>query len=215
MTAKWSKTLEDRFSAAFAIPGFYRASKHVSDAGEPLDRYFDFDIVFRDPGFCRLAVQKLSENVKDRAAKERVDYIAFLEKRANTTGAITLAGALSIDTGIPHLIIRLRKDIPHERIKFPSEAGKEPLKDAKIVLITDYANTGRELQPAVRAVVNLGGKVAAVVVLVWVVEKFNKKGEMTEVGISDEMLSLIIPASKVEQIAQESKKILDEILATA
>ncbi len=198
MAIKWSTKLEDRFCVAFATPGFYRKSKHVGDAGVELD----FDIIFREPTFCRLAVQLLSEKVKAWAAKERVDYMAFLEKPANTTSAITLAGALSIDTGIPHLVIRLHKDIPHERIKFPEEAGAAPLKDAKVVLITDYANTGRELQPAVRAVVNLGGKVAAVVVLVWVEEQFNKNREMTEVGISDEMLSLIIPASEVEEICR-------------
>ncbi len=213
MVVHWSDKLEDRFSAAFAIPGFYRGSSFIGDAGVELDRYFDFDIAFRDPAFCRLAVELMSREVKAWAAKKRVDYIALLEKRANTTGALTLAGALTIHTGIPHLVVRLRKDIPHERIKFPQEAGEHPLKDANVVVLTDYATTGRELQPAVRAVENLGGKVVGVTVLVWNDQQFNKNGEMSEVGISERMLSLIIPASKVDQIAKESKEAVDAVLA--
>ena len=142
-----------------------------------------------------------------------MDYIAFLEKRANTTGALTLAGAISINTGIPSLIVRLRKDIPRERIKFPREAGDEPLKDANVILLTDYATTGKELQPAVKAVKNLGGKVIGVVVMVWDDRRFNKDREMSEVGISEEMLSLGIPASQAAQIATESKVTISAILA--
>lgn len=213
MTVHWSEKLEDRFSAAFAIPGVYRGSKHAGSSGILLERYLDFDVTFRDPAFCRLAVELLSQKVKACAAKKRVDYIAFLEKRANTTGALTLAGALTIHTGIPHLIVRLRKDVRDDRIKFPPEAGEHPLKDANVVLITDYATTGRELQPAVRAVEDLGGKVVGVVVLVWDDQRFNKKGEMSEVGISEEMLSLIVPASAAEQIATESAEALHAVLA--
>ena len=213
MVLRWSEKLEDRFAAAFAIPGFYRASSYIGDTGIPLERYFDFDVIYRDPAFCRLAVELLVREVKGRAAKERVDYIAFLEKQVNTTGALILAGALTIHTGISHLVVRLWKDIPQERIKFPKEAGEYPLKDANVVLLTDYVTTGRELQPAVRAVQNLGGKVVGVVVLVWDDERFNKRGEMSEVGISEGMINLVIPASRTEQIAKESKKVLDPILA--
>ena len=212
MVVRWSEKLEDRFAAAFAIPGFHKASTHVGDAGIPLLRYLDFDVVYRDPSFCRLAVELLGREVRAWAAKTRVDYIAFLEKRANTTGAIILAGALTIYTGIPHLVIRLRKDITHERIPFPAEAGDFPLKNANVVLLTDYATTGRELQPAVRAVRGLGGEVVGVVVLVWDDERFNRKGEMSEVGITEEMFSLLTPVSEVDQIAKESQKTLQTIL---
>lgn len=203
MVVRWSEKLEDRFSAAFAIPGFY----------SPESDCFDFDIILRDPAFCRLAVELLSREVNVWAAKERVDYIAFLEKRANTTGALTLAGALTIHTGIPHLVVRLRKDIPHERIKFSQAAGEYPLKDAKVVLLTDYATTGTKLQPAVKAVTSLGGKVIGIVVLVWDEERFNKNGEMSEVGITEEMISLVFTKSKAKQIAVKSKKVIDAILA--
>ena len=213
MAVSWSEKLEDRFSAAFAIPGFYRSSEHLGDAGIQLHSYFDFDLTFRDPAFCRLAVEVLSQKVKTWSVKARVDYIAFLEKRANTTGALALAGALTIHTGIPHLIIRLRKDIPHERIKFPQEAGEHPLKDANIVLVTDYATTGRELQPAIRVVENLGGKVVGVAVLVWDDQRFNKCGEMSKAGISEDMLSLVFPVSKVDQIARESNEAVKAVLA--
>lgn len=199
---RWSARLEDRLLAAFAIPGFYKEGPH---------RGFDFDFVFRDPSFCRLAVELLLREVKARAVKTQVHYIAFLEKRANTTGVLSLAGAVTIYIGIPHLIVRLRKDT-YERIKFPPEAGKLPLKDANLILLTDYTVTGRELQPAVRAVQERGGKVVGVVALVWDDKRFNKNGEMSEVGITGEMLSLITPASEVKRIAKESKKALQKIL---
>lgn len=213
MVVHWSEKLEDRFSAAFAIPGFYKASTHIGDAGVRLERYFDLDFLYRDPAFCRLAVEMLSAKVEAWAAKMRVDYIAVLEKRANTTGALILVGAITIHTGIPHLVIRIRKDIRDDRIKFPRGAGKYPLKDANIVLLTDFATTGRELQPAVRAVQDLGGNILGVLVLVWDDNRFNKTGEMSEVGITEEMINLIIPISKVEQIAKGSEDSIKAIFA--
>lgn len=193
MVVHWSEKLEDRFSTAFAIPGFLDATGG-----------FNFDIIFRDSAFCRLAVELLCREVKARSSKKRVDFIAFLEKQG--IGLLTLAGAVTIYTGIPNLIIG-------ERIKFVPEAGEFPLKDAEVVLLTEYIITGAEFQPAVKAIQELGGKVVKVIVLVWDAERFNKNGEMNEVGITEEMRSLLYPASEVERIAKESKKVLQPFLS--
>lgn len=213
MGAVWSDKPEDLLAAGFAIPGFYRASDHVGSTGVLLPRYFDCDLLFRDPALCRWAVETLTEKVTAVSEKGRVDYLGFLEKRANTTGALTLAGALTLSTGIAHLVIRLRKDIPHERIKFPKEAGPSPLADSNVVIITDYATTGQELQPAVTAVTHLGGTVSNVIVLVWDEQQFNKRGEMREVNIADDALTLVFRASEAEQRAKEAKKAFGSIFA--
>jgi orotate phosphoribosyltransferase len=150
-------------------PGVYRSSPLLSSSGQQIEVYHDFDLLVTDPLNSKDAVELFSDEIR----RIRIDFepdlslLGFIDKKANTTGAIALAGAISIETGIPYVPIRLWKDLPSERVKLPStDIGRpvsQKLLGEKLALITDHSTTGTELLDAVDAVDSLGGTVTDVI----------------------------------------------------
>lgn len=159
----WLATLDH-----FTTPGAFRRSTHASRMGLKREFYMDFDHVVHDPIQCEQIVRLIAERIQEIQSVHPVHAVGFLEKAdGGTTGALTIAGALSIFTRLPNLVVRLWKRIPSERIKLPpvfGQSASERLADMTVVLITDHSTSGDELVQAAKAVEHFGGKVEDVII---------------------------------------------------
>ena len=159
--------LRERLVNQARAPGVYRSTPLLPSSGEDIEVYHDFDLLVADPINARAVVEVFSEEIRRIDAEDEVTLLGFIEKSGNTTGAISLAGAISIETGIPQLAVRLWKDLPSERIKLPSledRPRKQKLLGENVVVVTDHSTTGIELLDAIETVHNLGGCVRDAVV---------------------------------------------------
>lgn len=149
-------------------PGVYRSTPLLSSSGSEIEVYHDFDLLVRDPINARDMVELLSGEIESIRAAHKVDLLGFIDKTGNTVGAIMFAAALSIETGIPHIEIRLWKHLPSERIKLPSTDDKRPisnkLRGSSVLIITDHSTRGTEVFDAIDTVEDLGGNVNDVIV---------------------------------------------------
>ena len=130
--------------------------------------YMDFDHVVHDPIQCEEIVRLIAERIEEIQSVHPVHAVAFIEKAdGGTTGALTIAGAVSIFTRLPNLVVRLWKGIPSERIKLPPVPGQsasERLAEMSVVVITDHSTSGDELVRAAEAVEHFGAKVEDVII---------------------------------------------------
>lgn len=159
----WLATLDH-----FRTPGAFRTSTHAYRMGLKGKFYMDFDHIVHDPIQCEEIVRLFAEKVEEIQAAHAVEAVGFLEKAdGGTTGALTIAGAVSIFTRLPNLVVRLWKGIPSERIKLPPVPGQSASKrlaDMSVVLITDHSTSGEELVRAVEAVAHFGARVEDVII---------------------------------------------------
>jgi len=171
----------DRFrrEAFVRIPGVVNENEHPLRTGEEQDYYIDFDPLINDPVECRAVVRWYTKTIRSILADHKIDVLGFIEKdrdSGGTTGAIRLAGALSMETGIPNLAIRLGKELPGERIKLRPRlrqtSSPPSLEGCIFVLLSDHSTTGSEGLRAVKAVEYFGGKVSDFVVYSLVGSKF-------------------------------------------
>lgn len=156
---------EQRFEQYYKVPGVIRGP-HAYRSGLVEDYYFDFDNIVCDPVRCELVAKWYIGEIKKLS--ESANYLIFLDKEegSGTIGAITLAGVISIETGIPYILVRLGKEIPSERVKFPVPTNKkeEVLKNLSGVLISDHCTFGDELLRAAEAIASVGGHIKHIIV---------------------------------------------------
>lgn len=147
------------------LPAFKSSVRSLKSGGKA-QWFFDVDPLLNDPIGCRNATLLYVEWLEKLARQKRVDCFASIEKAGGgTVGAIRLAGAISIYSGIPNIVIRLNKKIASEQIKLPPVDGrprKEQLQEAKVVIITDHTTTASEILNAARAIRRNGGEVTDV-----------------------------------------------------
>lgn len=153
----------------FNVPGAIKSSLRFFKSGGPEDYFFDIDYLLNDPVHCEAAVRLYVDLIQRIARQQRVDFLAFIEKptggqkaSGGTVGAIRIAGAISMYSGIPNVTVRLAKHLPSERIKVPYDLGKpqvEQLTGTNVILVTDHCSKGRELIGSVDAIEANGGKV--------------------------------------------------------
>jgi orotate phosphoribosyltransferase len=152
----------------FRTPGAFRTSRHASRMGLKRPFYMDFDHLVHDPVQCEEIVRLIAERIQEIHSSHPVHAVGFIEKaEGGTTGALTIAGAVSIFTRLPNLVVRLWKDIPSERIKLPPVRGQrssERLAGMNVVVVTDHSTTGDEVLRAARAVEYFGAKVEDVII---------------------------------------------------
>lgn len=159
--------LKERFQEYFTIPGVIKRSKHALKEGLIDKYYFDFDDVVCEPSRCEEVIDRYLLEIKK--VEGEPDFLAFLEKRegSGTVGAITLAGAISIETGVPFVLIRLGKELQLERVKFPIGVGEKKVgqfANLNGILISDHCTTGTELLKAIDAIKHIGGSISDVIV---------------------------------------------------
>lgn len=178
---EWPADLNKLFLRAYATPGF--CSRHWASEGKEIPYYYDFDLILQEPTHCRWALELMAERVRKIDAQQGgVSLLAFVEKRDNTVGAILLAGALSIETGIPNIVIRLRKAVPFERVKAGKVANEKPLARKRVVVVTDLVGTGRELVAVIKSISNLGGEVTGIITFILDKDRFDTSEALEEVN---------------------------------
>lgn len=151
----------------FKWPGVIRHSTHTWRGGKSGPRYVDFDFIVQDPMAAREVVSVFAFKVLEILNDRQVDFLGFIEKATGgTVGALQLAGAISIQTGIPTLLIRPSKELLFERVKHINNDDvplSTSLNGVDGVIITDHCSEGHEALQAIDIVQSLGAKVTDVI----------------------------------------------------
>ncbi len=119
-------------------------------SGKKSKFYVDMKLASTDPEILGLIAKEFAKNMADEA-----DFIAGME-----LGAVPLAVALSLETGLPYSMIRktARKHGTGSRIEGPSEG--------KAILVDDVATTGGSNVESIKSLVDEGVEVVQVMVVV-------------------------------------------------
>jgi orotate phosphoribosyltransferase len=147
------------------------ATPHGLDGGIIVkEQYLDFDLTIRDPVISLDVCQLYVDVIMLIRTKLVIDGLAFIKKddaaSSNTIGAIQLATLITThrEVQLPHIVVRLDKDIPHERVKFHNVVNYSSLLDGKsFVIITDHISRGFEILDTISSLESYGGRVAAVI----------------------------------------------------
>ena len=119
-------------------------------SGKKSKFYVDMKLASTDPEILSLIAKEFAKNMPDG-----IDFIAGME-----LGAVPLAVALSLETGIPYSMIR-KSDRKHgtvSRIEGPNNGNA--------VLVDDVATTGSSNIESIKALVDEGVEVTMVMVVV-------------------------------------------------
>jgi len=119
-------------------------------SGKKSNYYVDLKLASTDPSILSLISKEFSKLIP-----ENVDFIAGME-----LGAVPLATALSLETGIPYSMIRKsgREHGTGSRIEGP--------KNGRAVLVDDVATTGGSNMESVEILTDAGAEVAKILVVV-------------------------------------------------
>lgn len=164
------KQVSEKFITArkfFLEPGVLKASSHGFRKGSRDDYYFDIDYLLNDPIKCSIILSIYLRKIDCVIKKNRVDLIAFIDKASGgSVGAIRLASSISINTGIPNIIIRPGKEINFERVKVPFSKNKNAingvemgLQNKRVLVVTDHCTSGEEVLNVADVISENNGKV--------------------------------------------------------
>lgn len=119
-------------------------------SGKKSKFYVDMKLASTNPEILNCIAKEFARNIPDR-----IDFIAGME-----LGAVPLAVALSLETGIPYSMIRKsdRKHGTSSRIEGPNKG--------RAILVDDVATTGGSNIESVKALVDEGVEVIMVMVVV-------------------------------------------------
>jgi len=160
---------------ARATPGVLCGSLRGFRGGYSRSAYFDFDQYIRDPGHMVKATQYYVLILSYLVSKRGLDLLAFVKKNdmddTNTLGVIPLIGLICSDPSLrlPHVVVRLDRLLPHDRIKLDTARGRSRALEGRLVaVITDHVSRGEELYQAIVALKQYGAEVTdAVTFSVW------------------------------------------------
>ena len=124
--------------------------KFTLTSGKESSFYVDMKLASTNPGIFKLIAKEFARHLP-----KNVDFIAGME-----LGAVPLAVALSLETGIPYSMIR-----KSER-KHGTGSRIEGVSVGKAVLVDDVATTGGSNIESVKALVDEGVDVSMVMVVV-------------------------------------------------
>lgn len=161
---------------AFLLPGVVNESTHLLRTNRRHNYYLDIDPILANPVECERVVQWFAGLIWRIRAEHRespLDMLAFIEKdrdSGGTVGVLQIAGAISIATQTPYVVVRLGKELPSERIKYGrSHSGwkfEPPLNSRfsgrTFAVLTDHCTGGDEVFRASSVITDNGGKVSDV-----------------------------------------------------
>ena len=163
------------------------SSVHKLSSGGEADRYFDFDLLTREPFNIKTLTRNFAAKVNEINDKGEIDVLGFIQKQGNTTGVLVLAGAISMETGVSNIIVRLDKDLTLERIK-PNVVGNKPnpgiINGLRGVIITDYLTEAKEVTAAISALKKYGCNVKDIITFIERIDVSSpEKAALIETGI--------------------------------
>lgn len=152
----------DRYRRA---PGYASSSFHLLlHAEQGRDTFYDLDNLLSTPDAVQDVANQYRSVIERHREETRPSYLAFLEKPFGPVGTIVLAGHISIETGLPYILIRPRKEIVAEQVKLPSVTDTPAsLEGALGVLLVDHATMGDEIIQCVEIVKQRGGRIGLAV----------------------------------------------------
>lgn len=139
----------------------------LTDSGRS-SYFFDVDIVSSAPSpdvryITTWFVQKINE-VKRKVG--HIDYIAFIEKDSGPIGILSQKDLLVSKTQIPAIIVRVRRRLARAAIKGDFSLGRGlPIIDKTIVIISDVATSGSQIEKAVNPLRRYGANTPYAIVL--------------------------------------------------
>ncbi|MBU1168701.1 MAG: hypothetical protein KKD44_03965 [Proteobacteria bacterium] len=165
----------------FLEPGVLKASCHGFRIGSRDDYYFDIDNLLNDPIKCSIILSIYLQKINGILKKDRIDLIAFIDKASGgSVGAIRLASSISINTGIPNIIVRPGKEINFEKIKIPFskrpnaiDGIKKGLQKRKVLVVTDHCTSGIEVLNVAEDISENNGNVAYAITYTLREDKFH------------------------------------------
>lgn len=127
--------------------------KFILSSGKKSDYYVNMKMAITDPKILKTIAKIVSSQI----GEERIDKIA-----GPALGAVPIATAISLESGIPMLMIRKAKKGygTSELIEGTLQKGDS------IVVVEDVTTTGNSLLKAIRAIKENGGNVKRAVVVV-------------------------------------------------
>jgi len=134
----------------------------VHEGNSDLGHYYvDLDEVLLSPDATRNIINSYSGVVDELLSKDPdVTKLAFIEGDSGPVGAVVLAGALVDSTGLPGVIVRLRRRLVDASVK-----GALPIERTdRFIVISDVATSGAGVVEAVQKLRHLGGQVTHAVV---------------------------------------------------
>ncbi|KYK29580.1 MAG: hypothetical protein AYK23_01570 [Candidatus Proteinoplasmatales archaeon SG8-5] len=131
--------------------GAFRTGEFTLASGKTSDYYIDLRVAITKPDFLKKVVVAIGKLVSGH------DRIAGVE-----LSAVPIAAALSLETGIPYLMVRKgKKDHGTQNLV---EGGLSP--GDRVLFVEDTATTAGSLVNAIKAVREAGGEVDTAVVIV-------------------------------------------------
>lgn len=99
--------------------------------------------------------------IRDEDPDYSLDYLAFIQKPLeDNIGVIRLAAAISMGASLSHIIVQQGKELPSQRIKYPSATPiAERFPNYSFAMLTDHCTTGNEVLQSIDDVEASGGKV--------------------------------------------------------
>ena len=152
--------------------------KFTLSSGKESDYYVDMKRAITDPEI----LSQIAEIISDMISDDAIDRVA-----GPALGAVPIATAVALHSGIPMLMIRkAQKDYGTSKL-----IEGHLIEGDRVIVVEDVTTTGNSLLKAVQAVVDNGGIVERTFVVVdreeGAVEKLEEKGLLLEplVSISD------------------------------
>lgn len=131
--------------------GAFRTGEFTLASGRTSDYYIDLRVAITKPDFLKKVVLSINPLVRDH------DRIAGVE-----LSAVPIATAVSLETGIPYLMVRKgKKGHGTERLVEGELASGD-----KVLFVEDTVTTAGSLIDAIKAVRDAGGEVDSAVVIV-------------------------------------------------
>jgi orotate phosphoribosyltransferase len=172
---------------AMGFPGVINQSRHFFASGVELDYYIDIDRLIDDPFEAEQIVQWYVDTIFDIQAQNPfrpIDYLVFVDKAGDVgaIGALRLAAAISIESRIPNVVVRLGKhnDADHIRFRFRQEgapSGGLGLAGRRFAVCTDICATGHQVLDVVGIISEAGGEVSHLLTYVAIEEVFARSRE--------------------------------------
>lgn len=147
------------------------ATPHALEGGHiQYEDYIDFDLLVRTPDQAQDVASRYSRAIQQARQSQHANALAFIQKdyaeSSNTVGALQLAALVSTDRRVwlPYVVVRLDKDVPHDRIKFHGDINRSTeLRGYDFIVVTDHISHGSEVLDTLHTIRDFGGSTACVV----------------------------------------------------
>jgi orotate phosphoribosyltransferase len=137
------------FAERAFLAGALTQSAHIMTGGTMGDYYLDIDLMQTDHREARFLAMEMTKRIHQAAQiLGGVDRLVFIERDAGPVGAISLLGALTIESGIDAVIVRPKRLVRKGIFKPPNVLKRE----TRVVLVTDVITGGGHIRATIEKI---------------------------------------------------------------